>query len=113
MDNSPQWHESPNIERIKIAHGPHTFLLLNCQIFWAANSTGERWVRLLKNGVVTARTAIAAAVATSGRLNLTKVAKGDANDYWVVEVHQTSGSSLDIDPAATVFAEVHLTWGQV
>ncbi len=101
------------MERVRIHHGSHTFLLLNCQIFWAANSTGERRVRLLKNGVVTAQRAIAAAVATSGPLNLTKVAKGDANDYLVVEVHQTSDGSLDIDPAATVFAAVHLAFGQV
>jgi hypothetical protein len=85
------WHStSTNTDRITTNIGGVYRVTASCQ--WAAGATGNRRLRLTKNGAGVMESRVSAAISSAN--NLTHVVQMNAGDYFIVDTFQDNGTTL-------------------
>ena len=98
FDNG-EMHDTASNTELFTARRAGTYQV-NCTIAWTANASGERRVRLLKNGLSIARQIEDhkpnAGASTQVFNNISAIVELDEDDTLEVEVYQNSGGNLDV-----------------
>lgn len=96
ISDSRNWHSNTaNPERITF--GEAGFYCVTFYQRWATpNTNGVRYLRGQLNGSNLFEDSVSAAVDNIGRVTAVRMFAVSAGDYFVLEVNQTSGSSLDL-----------------
>lgn len=78
---------------------------VSASVVWTYHASNRRFIRIKKNGVVIARVQAIASTDTQSSgpqsVLVSPIVNAVAGDYFEVEVYQSSGTSLNLDPAAT------------
>ena len=103
-DTDSMHSTSTNTSRITIPAGKGGYYEMRWSCIWASNTSGNRRVRLVKNGSIYEL----GPVLTVAGVGLTMISNSSvvstsAGDYWELQVFQDSGGSLNTGGAGTIF----------